>query len=490
MRKLLLISLIFIGLGQLWAQEDKDFLLTKERIIADFKLASDILKKQHPHPYKFVDSVRLDQQLDSLMHLAQQEEDVYAILQYSPLQLFRDVHTKLQLSAENSKQTIRHTRFFPFPVIIEKGRIFVNSRGGSIPYGAEVLTVNGQPSSIIMQMLAPNSYSDGFIKTGTDRFYGDFQGVWGYNNASPKNYTIRYRPADGNKDQEQVVPALDPSKGVHSSRLGIAPFNRLETSYYVYGTYLDEESTGILTVLSFALDESFAYKEFSDFFNEVKKRNIRNVIIDIRSNGGGNPAISALLYSFLAPKSFDNVYNQRTKTIDIAYPEYTINNGRRMSDEDIRNMYNFMNQRFNKDSLTGFYVGNARLKESQLENYPPDKDAFNGSVYVLTSGATVSAATYFASLVQKNKRGLVIGKETGSGEQSTTAAWFLNYQLPNTKSILTIPMSEMYFFNAQTDNGRGVMPDRELSMEEFLKYFRSEQDPEISYTRALIKQGT
>ncbi|ERJ58798.1 S41 family peptidase [Sphingobacterium paucimobilis] len=488
MRKLLLISLIFIGLGQLWAQEDKDFLLTKEGLISDFKLASDILKKQHPHPYKFVDSVRLEQQLDSLMRLAHQEEDLYAILRYSPLQLFRDVHTKLQLSPENSRQTIRDTRFFPFPVVIEKDKIFVNGKGSSVPYGAEILEINGQNTAAIMRLLAASSYSDGFISTGTDRFYGDFQSVWGYYNASPKQYSVRYRPAGSNKEQEQVLLALDPSKGVHSSRLGIAPFNRLETSYYVYGTYIDKESTGILTVMSFALDESFAYKEFSEFFKEVKKRGIRHVIVDIRKNGGGNPAISALLYSFLASESFDNVYNQRTKTISIAYPEYAINNGRKMSDEDIRNMYNFMNQRFNKDSLTGFYVGNARLKESQLENYPPDKDAFKGSVYVLTSGATVSAATYFASLVQKNKRGLVIGKETGSGEQSTTAAWFLNYQLPNTKSILTVPMSEMYFFNAQTDNGRGVMPDRELSIDDFLKYFRSERDPEISYTRDLIRE--
>ncbi len=220
----------------------------------------------------------------------------------------------------------------------------------------------------------------------------------------------------------------------------------------------------------------------------MNKRGYKQVIIDIRSNGGGNPGISALLFSFLTAKPFHNVYNYRTRTIDIAYPEYAIADGnRKLSDDDIRSNKNFLYQRFDKDSAAGTYIGNARLKEGQLENYPPDKDAFSGNVYVLTGGGTVSAATYFASLVQKNKRGLIVGKETGSGEQATTAAWFLNYLLPRTKSVLTIPITELYFFNSTTDNGRGVIPDKEVPMEKFIGFVRRSEDPELSYTMELIR---
>jgi C-terminal processing protease CtpA/Prc len=171
----------------------------------------------------------------------------------------------------------------------------------------------------------------------------------------------------------------------------------------------------------------------------------------------------------------------------IAYPEYAVDdNGRRLSDEDIQNNKNFLYQRFDKDS-SGFYVGNERLKDGLSENFPPDKDVFKGKVYVLTGGGTVSAATYFASLVQKNKRGMIIGKETGSGENATTAAWFLKYMLPGTKSILTVPMSELYFFNAATDNGRGIFPDREVPMEKFVGYLQAGQDPEMTYVLELIR---
>ncbi|ULT46621.1 hypothetical protein KRR40_44495 [Niabella defluvii] len=106
----------------------------------------------------------------------------------------------------------------------------------------------------------------------------------------------------------------------------------------------------------------------------------------MRSNGGGNPNISSLLYSFISLKPFHNIFNYRTRTIDIAYPEYAITNGRKMSDEDIQDQKNFLYQRYDRDDKTGFYIGNTRLREGQLENFPPDKDAFKGNVYVLTGG--------------------------------------------------------------------------------------------------------
>ncbi|RYG44180.1 MAG: hypothetical protein EOO01_20000 [Chitinophagaceae bacterium] len=286
------------------------------------------------------------------------------------------------------------------------------------------------------------------------------------------------------------MASLPPSSGYHSTKMAEYPVNQLARAYWVFRAYDDETKTGTVTVNSFNLQEAYAYKEFSAFFKEVNRRQYKNVIIDIRSNGGGNPGISALLYSFLSGSAFRNEYNYRTKNVGISFADYAIGEGgRKLSDEDIRANRDFLYQRFDMDSSTGFYIGNARLKEGQLENFPPDKDAFKGNVYVLTGGGTVSAATYFASLVQKNKRGLIVGKETGSGEQSTTAAWFLQYLLPKTKSVLTVPMSELYFFNASTDNGKGVIPDREIPLARFVEYVRQGNDPELTYTNELIRSG-
>ena len=463
--------------------------LKKEDMISDYRLAMDILKKQHPNPFKFIDSADYDRKVDSLMKLAEKEDNVFSVIQYSPIQLVRDVHTNMQFSADNNRDMISNLRFFPFPVVIERGKILVNIKGAELPFGTEIVSINKQPAKDIITSLSSAAYSDGFITTGTDRVAANFQTTFSLRTPYAKSYDIEYADGKGKSTKKITVASLLASPGVHASNQAVLPVNQLARSYWIYGSYDDDNKTGTLTVNSFNLQESYAYKEFSSFFKEVNKRGYKNVIIDIRNNGGGNPAISALLFSFMAPKAFQNVYNYRTKNIEIAFADHATTQGRKMSDEDIRNNKQFLYQRFDLDSATGFYVGNARLKEGQLENFPPDKDAFKGDVYVLAGGGTVSAATYFASLVQKNKRGLVIGKETGSGENATTAAWFLTYTLPKTKSVLTVPMSELYFFNSQKDNGRGILPDKEVPMDKFITYLQQTQDPELSYTMELIKQG-
>lgn len=463
-----------------FAQEDASN-FTKENLIADFKLAADILKKQHPNPYKFVDSLTLEKQLDSLWNHMETATDAYACLTYSPVQLFKDVHTQFKISTTNSLKGIQGAKYFPFPVIIKQNRIFVNIKGEDIPYLSEIKAINGKSTESIIANLAGSTYSDGYIRTGTDRLFRGFQSLFSWHTSAEEKYSITYSLPGGEKELTKKLEALTPSQGIHRSDLAAYPFNRLQRKTTIFSDFDPVNKLGILSVHSFNIQESQAYREFSAFFNEMKKRGYNKVIVDIRNNGGGNPAISALLYSFLAPQAFDNIYNQRTKTNDIVFKEYLVQRGRKMTDDEVLSTKNFMRQRFDWDSVSGFYVGNTRLRENQIANYPPDKNAFDGAVYVLTSGATVSAATYFASLVQKNKRGLIVGSETGSGEASTTAAWFLNYELPNTKSTLTIPMSEIYFFNATEDNGRGVIPDMEVPLDKFLKYAKDYQDPELNF---------
>ncbi|SKA38097.1 Peptidase family S41 [Chitinophaga eiseniae] len=471
------------------AQEKKLASLTKEDFIADFRLAVDILKKQHPNPYKFIDSATFMRRVDSLMDRMGKEQDMMTSLQYSPIYLVRDVHTSLRLSNDNSRELYGNLRFFPYPVIIERGRIFVNIKGATIPYGAEILSINNKPVKDILQSLSTSAYSDGFIPTGMDRLYPDFQVTFSLLSPHQASYPVTWTAPGSKETRKTTLEAANPTDAFHATRQSVFPFNLLQRAYYIYNDYDDATKTGRLTVNTFALNEQDAYKEFSEFFREVKKRNYQQVIIDVRSNGGGDPAISALLYSFMAEAPFRNVYNYRTRNIDVAYPEYAVaDNGRRLSDEDIQGQKNFFYQRFDKDS-SGFYVGNARLKDGLMENFPPDKDAFHGKVFVLTGGGTVSAATYFATLVQKNKRGVIIGKETGSGEAATTAAWFLRYLLPRTKCVLTVPRSELNFFNATKDNGRGIMPDKEVPMDKFMGYVQADKDPEISYTMELIRGG-
>ncbi|WP_341835632.1 S41 family peptidase [Chitinophaga pollutisoli] len=463
---------------------------TRQDLKDDFTYAVDLLKRQHPNPYKFSDTVTFNRKMDSLLARLDKDPSLLSALRYSPVQLFNDVHLKLDYDEERVIDVFYGIHHFPLATATFKDKIIVNAKGTSIPFGAEILSINKMPAAKILSEIGYATYSDGFIRTGTDRTGNNLSLFISLVFPESTSYEVVYKEYGAKNPATIQLKAVDAKTGYHNRNLGELPFNTFLKRGYVTKEYLDSESTAILTVLTFMLQESDMYKELSNFFEEVKQRNIKNVIIDIRSNGGGNPNMSALLYSFVALKPFDNVFNYRTKNIDVHDPENLLNGyGTKMGEEEVKQNVNFLKQRFDYDSTAGFYYGNARLTEGSISNYPPDKNNFKGDVYVLISGGTVSAATYFAALVKNNQRGVLVGTETGSGEASTTAAWFSTYTLPKTKSRLTVPMSEIYFMKAKDDNGRGCLPHKELTFEAFQQYIRANKDPEIQYTLDLIRSA-
>lgn len=463
---------------------------TRQDLKDDFKYAVELLKKQHPNPYKFTDTITFNHKMDSLMNRVDKDPSLVSALRYAPIQLFNDVHLKMEYDEERVIEVLYGMNHFPLAITTFKDRIIVNAKGETIPFGAEILSINKMPAAKLLSEIGYATYSDGFIKTGADRTATNLGLFFSLVFPEATSYDVVYQAYGAKNPTSIQLKAVDAKTGYHNRSLGELPFNSFLKRGYVTKEYQESSSTAILTVLTFMLQENAMYKELSDFFAEVKKRKISHVIIDIRSNGGGNPNMSALLYSFIALQPFDNVFNYRTKNIELHDSENLLNGyGTKMGEEEVKQTENFLKQRFDYDSAAGFYYSNARLMEGSIANYPPDKNNFKGDVYVLISGGTVSAATYFAALVKNNKRGVLVGTETGSGEASTTAAWFNTYTLPKTKSKLTVPMSEVYFMKAKQDNGRGCVPDKELSFEAFQGYIRAGKDPEIGYTMDLIGGG-
>ena len=479
-----LISLIFSN--TLSAQTTVKDLKTED-FISDFDILVKIIKKQHPNPYKFISEKSFDHKVDSLRKILVLNPNIYSFGSLSVTKLLKDVHTSLALSDEIGLEVYKAGSYFPYPIYIERGRVFVNIKGKEIPYGAEIISINNSPVRAILKNIGSGN-SDGNIPTGIDRMSDNFVSSYSYSMPHAKSYTVSFIKQGETQTNTIVANTCDPSKAYYNASKAVMPFNLITQHHNIYSEFIDAKQTGVITVNTFNLTEQSAYKEFSKFFKDVNQRKYKNVIIDVRNNGGGDPSISALLYSFITKTPFANQYTYKTKNIKLAYPEYIIgDNNSKPSDEHVRSSNDYMYQRFDKDTVSGFYVGNARLDEGLISNFPPDKDTFTGNVYILTGSRTISAATYFASLVKKNNRGTIIGKETSSGVDATTAAWFVNYQLPKTKSILALPLSEIYFFNATQDSGRGLMPDKEVPIKTFIQYMLEDKDPEMSFTLDSIK---
>jgi C-terminal processing protease CtpA/Prc len=68
---------------------------------------------------------------------------------------------------------------------------------------------------------------------------------------------------------------------------------------------LAEPSTALLTVGSFSIERSQQYDTFlSASFQDMADKQIENLIIDVRGNGGGDPEFSADLIAYLMDEPF------------------------------------------------------------------------------------------------------------------------------------------------------------------------------------------
>src|SRR5207249_4161497 len=72
--------------------------------------------------------------------------------------------------------------------------------------------------------------------------------------------------------------------------------------------------------------------------------------------------------------------------------------------------------------------------------WKPVKNSFQGNTVLLTSGNTYSAASEFAGIFEEEKRGPIVGEETGGYNLGSTGYTSIVLELPNTKSTIKIPL--------------------------------------------------
>lgn len=177
-----------------------------------------------------------------------------------------------------------------------------------------------------------------------------------------------------------------------------------------------ENSLGIFTLNSCEMSEGYT-DTLLRFFGEVKDNNIENIAVDLRNNGGGTT----------------EVINEFLRYINIS--DYKLFGG-----VDIRNGGSLISYR---DEI---------IPNKHVDN------AFDGKVYVLTSSYTFSSAMDFATVIQDNGIGKVIGETPGN--MPTAYGDKLGFQLPVSKLMLSVSYKKFYRVDI-TKSIEPLIPDYE-----------------------------
>lgn len=187
-----------------------------------------------------------------------------------------------------------------------------------------------------------------------------------------------------------------------------------EPKEFVYYDIDEQKSLAVLTLTQCTYNQTYI-DCVKEMFAEVKQKNIQNVAVDLRGNGGGNSLVGNEFVKYLPIDSYyDGPFDWRWNYITI-------------------------------------HGNNGKIKNERSKNL-----TFEGNVYILTDSGSFSAAKDFAMLIQDNNFGKVVGEPPANSVNGYGD--ITNFHLRNTGLFVQISTKKWYRID-QTKTDDYVMPD-------------------------------
>lgn len=482
---IMLVWLSFQASGQYSPRDLFNKELTPAQLQEDFSFFRKSLEKIHPGLYRYTSRPAMDSVFNAAFKKLEQPmeyKDFYKLLALVNTQIHCQ-HTAVAPHQEELERIQRHGKMFPFEILWDfdpvKAYIFsdVSNEGGIRP-ATEILSINGQPVRAVYDTLMKYLFADGYnITSKQSRLLPfDFQN-WYYllidrpdtfklelliNGAVVKKnavaLTIGEYLQNGKKYRASNDPDIKRLMKYYVPKQKLKPF-RLE---------FPDKTTALLT-----LKEYGSLEFFEESFKKMKDRKIKNLIIDVRRNGGGWDDFGFKLFSYLIQKP--------TRYYDSLYTSIT--------DIDYLMKYTDKDSAWLKESEPLWWKDGKPLPSSVSEGLKlqqPQPNRFDGDVYVLMDGGSMSTTAEFTAATHYNKLATFIGEESGGAYEGGNGADFTSITLPHTRLFVNIPLAKYVMATSSKQKGRGTIPDHQVSRK--VKDWYELRDPHLELTLELIKR--
>ncbi|KAF2516526.1 S41 family peptidase [Flavobacterium foetidum] len=474
--------------------------IAAEKLKQDLTIFKEIREKANSGLYKY----RSKQQIDSVYSWAftqinkpQELIEFYKIiLQITDFE--GSLHNDTTLPADFEKKYASGNVFFPFPVKLIENKLVVNFDNQQLPLGSEIHSINGINSYKILNSIYKYYTTDGYNITGKSIGIGSsFAKYFRMEYGPCKSFIVEYSLPNQTQKKTKTIKAVsnDTRKENFKKRFSLPvdslQYNRAKDKY---SFKIITGNTALLSVHTFVIGrnakhkEHLAYKKYLDscFQYLAKNNQIKNLIVDVRNNGGGTDPNDIVTFSYLAQKPFRENASAYVNFLEIPFAEYLVyeETEPQKKQEEKKDFEEELKEEFTENQDDNYFQN-----EKFNELLQPDQNSFKGQVYLLISPRIASAGSLFASLVAGNTNAIVIGEETMGGYFGHNGHTPIEYELPNTKirtqfSIVNlnqdVPKKSNQIF------GRGVIPDFKViqTFDDFLK----NKDTQLEYTLNLIQQ--
>jgi len=340
-------------------------------------------------------------------------------------------------------------RFLPLDLHFSQEGVFVIRGFGEaadVARGTRLLAIDGEGADVLVREAMAGLGVDGAIPTGAMREAGG-QGYarLRYRLRGPEaKFRLRIQAGDGAVAEREVAAIA------HADRPATA--DEPEASSLASLEWLDER-TAYLSVPSFsnrryrAAGASFE-PTIRKLFEEIERRGARDLILDLRRNGGGSEPNESILFSHLVARPIRKYASVEARGAVVSVRDLS---GRRYEhvvfDDEER-----AQQRVGAD-------GRLYRREGLMSRPAPASPVFGGRLVVLTSGDTFSGGAELASMLRQARRGVFVGEEVGGTQDGNTSGYGWELVLPNSGLELDVPLLRFRHAWRALVRDRGVMPD-------------------------------
>ena len=495
MKHLLIALWLFVPVIS-FAQEKKtaydsltERILSKQDMQEDLQYLRKVMEEVHPGLYRYTPKPVMDQRLDSFYSLLTGNlpyYDFYRLLS-ALVAGVRCAHTSILPGPHWESHFMKNVPLFPYSIHYIKDRVYFTlnqTKDTTIKPGFELLTINGQPVNDLRQFIFDHNWSDGYNTTNKQQRIntGFFPFFYYLLIARPDSFAITCKDFSG-----QTIKVISPALTIPDTHeyLRQNPVNKDILRMYVDKKREDLQldikkqlNTAVLTIRSFGGSAAGKIGRFlPKAMEELEKKKIGHLVIDLRNNGGGWDSTGVLLFTYLINKPAPYYVRQHAITDTSQYLSLSD-----LSPEDIKNIRNELIPE--KDGTFSLKAASAAGLSLQY----PKPHHYTGKVYFLMNGASASTTAELLSAAHANNLGTFIGEEAGGNYEGGNGGSFIGLVLPHSRIRISIPL--VYYHNITKPpfkKGRGVIPDYEVpdNLDNILKGI----DTQKQFALDLIRQN-
>ncbi len=444
---------------------------TSRQLKEDFGILKKALKELHPGLYRYNTPAEMEKKFDAFekkLNKTLPEGEFFKLFS----QLLSEIkcyHT--YPNPFNQKKEIREGLFnrkthfpFYFSIIDRKMIVTENASSRKLPRGSEIKKINGVPVKRIIEFLLTTTFSDGNgtiehrlksleVDRGSGAAYANFDLMFPLF-FQPRNLEYEIEAVDFKRRKltKFKVPAM--TKAERSAEME-KRYGKSPTYDDLWKFEIGEDKTAYLKIGSFITWKlTFDFKKFlSDSFGEMKAKGAKNLIIDIRGNGGGDDNAYIELFKYMSkrdlPCKFPTKQYIRTAKADDALFKY-ISTYDKQIEQALRNGLPESIYRKTDNGLLEFLRTDRNQDCKPINPYPNN---FNGKIFLLIDSSNASAAFTFAQYAKEYNLATLVGQETGGNRKGFNGSSYLFITLPNSKFEFDIPIFATFPITDQEDTG-------------------------------------